>query len=129
MMWEATFDPNWIRESKSAVRSISIPSPTSCDPFRMGEHLEPVVAGDAHKREAGRLGSAHRQSRRRRHPHYHPNHTSFLHELDGNPARQHNDALGSRRAPARCATVPSGTNAASEGSRLKLASVNSYTSS
>jgi hypothetical protein len=41
-------------------------SPGSCDPFGMSEHFEPVVAGDADEREAGCLGRAHRQRRRRR---------------------------------------------------------------
>ena len=58
MMWKATVDPNWIRDSRSAVKSIGVSSPVSCDPLGMGEHLEPVVAGDADEGEAGRLGTA-----------------------------------------------------------------------
>jgi hypothetical protein len=88
MIWKATVAPNWIRDNKS-VTSMGVLSPISCDAFRMGEYLEPVVAGDAHKSEAGRLGSADRQSRRRGHPDYdgRPYHACFLHELDRDPAR------------------------------------------
>ena len=66
----------------------------------MGEHLEPVVACDADEREARHLCNADGQSRRRRHPDDdgRPHHGGFLHELDGNPARQHDDAVGSRPA-------------------------------
>src|SRR6516165_10540235 len=99
MMWNATVDPNWIRDSRSAVRSIGISSPVSSDTLGMGEHLEPVIACDAHEREAGRLGGAYRQSRWRRHPYddRRSHHAGFLHELDGDPARQYNDAIGSRQ--------------------------------
>src|SRR5437764_12112594 len=68
MMWNATVDPNWIRESNSAVRSIGISSPVIGDPLGMGEHLEPVVACDAHEGEARHLCRAHGQAGRRGHP-------------------------------------------------------------
>ena len=80
------------------MRSIGIPSPVLSYPLGMGEHLEPIVARDADEGEAYRLRSADRQSCRRRHPDYdgRSHHAGFLHKLDGNAARQHNDALGSR---------------------------------
>src|SRR5437868_3171033 len=97
MMWNATVDPNWIRESRSAVRSIGIPLPEICDPLGMGEHLKPVVARDAHEGEAYRFCSADRQSRRRRDADYdgRSDHAGLLHKLDRNTARQHNDAESS----------------------------------
>jgi len=66
----------------------------------MGEHLEPVVACNADESKAYRLCSAYRQSRRRRDSDYdgRSNHAGFLHKLDRNTARQHNDAQRSRLA-------------------------------
>src|ERR1700730_6714131 len=52
MIWYEMVNANWSRDRISAVRSIGISSPVSCDPLRMGEHLEPVVACDAHAGEA-----------------------------------------------------------------------------
>src|ERR1700752_2675457 len=46
MMWKDTVNANWSRDRRSAVRSISLSSPVSCDPLGVGEHLEPIVAGD-----------------------------------------------------------------------------------
>src|ERR1700720_514906 len=96
MMWNATVDPNWIRDNKSAVTSIGISSPVSRGPLGMGEPLKPVVTCDADEGEAHHLGDADGQRRRRRHPHYdrRPDHRCLLHELDGNPARQHNNTIG-----------------------------------
>src|SRR6516162_2832822 len=94
MMWNETVNANCNRDSRSAVKSIGIPSPVSCYPLRMSEHLEPVVACDADEGEARDLGRAYRQGRRRGHPHddSRPHHAGLLHELDGNPARQNNDS-------------------------------------
>src|SRR6516162_10028838 len=98
MMWNETVNANCSRDSRSAVRSIGIPSPVLSYPLGMGEHLEPIVTRDADEGEAYRFRSADRQSCRRRHPDYdgRAHHAGFLHKLDGNAARQHNDALGSR---------------------------------
>ena len=49
MMWNEMVKANCSRDRRSAVRSIGISSPVSCDPLGMGEHLEPVVACDAHE--------------------------------------------------------------------------------
>src|SRR6516165_11124192 len=57
MMWNETVNANCSRDRRSAVRSIGISSPVSCDPLGVGEHLEPVVAGDAHQRQADCLCS------------------------------------------------------------------------
>jgi len=58
------------------------------------EHLESVVARDADKGDADRLGIAHRQGRRRRDTDQdrHPHHSSLLHQLDRDAARQHDEA-------------------------------------
>src|SRR6516165_4410434 len=103
MMWNETVNANCSRDSRSAVRSIGISSPVLCDPFGVGKHLEPVVTCDADEGEAYRLCSADCQSGRRGHPDYdrRSHHSGFLHKLNGNPARQHNDALGSRPARAQ----------------------------
>src|SRR6516165_11998697 len=103
MMWKETVNANCSRDRRRAVRSIGIPSPVLSYPLGMGEHLEPVVARDADEGEAYRLCSANRQRRRRRYPNYdgRPYHSGFLHKLDGNSARQHNDALSSRLASAQ----------------------------
>src|ERR1700730_15658405 len=100
MMWKEMVNANCSRDRRSAVRSIGISSPGSCDPLGMGEHLEPIVACDADEGETCCLGNTDGQSRRRRHPHYdgRPHHGCFLHELDGDPARQYDDALGCRPA-------------------------------
>src|SRR5882762_5279043 len=55
MMWNETVNANCSRDRRSAVRSIAISSPVSCNPLGMGEHLEPVVARDAHEGEARHL--------------------------------------------------------------------------
>src|SRR6516162_5526214 len=68
MMWKETVNANWSRDSRSAVRSIGLYSPVSCDPLGMGEHLKPIVPCDADEGEAYRLCNADGQSRRRRHP-------------------------------------------------------------
>src|ERR1700730_1768344 len=52
MMWNEMVNANWSRDRISAVRSIGISSPVSCDPLVIREHLEPVVACDAHEDEA-----------------------------------------------------------------------------
>jgi hypothetical protein len=52
MMWNETVNANCSRDKRSAVRSIGISSPVSCNPLGMGEHLEPVVACNANQREA-----------------------------------------------------------------------------
>src|SRR6266404_858776 len=103
MMWKEMVNANWSRDRRSAMRSIAISSPVSCDALGMGKHLEPVVACDADKGEACHLGDADGQGRRRRHPHDNscPHHAGLLHELDGNSARQYNDTLGSRPAGAQ----------------------------
>src|ERR1700751_2868750 len=83
MMWKAMVDPNWIRESRSAVRSSGISSQVSCYPLGMGKHLEPVVPCDADEGDARHLGNADGQSRRRRYPHddSRSHHGCFLYEL------------------------------------------------
>src|SRR5271165_26296 len=88
MMWKETVNANCSRDSRSAVRSIGLSSPVSCDPLGMGEHLKPIVPCDADEGEARCLGNADGQSRRRRHPDDNscPHHARLLHELDGNPA-------------------------------------------
>src|SRR5215472_1062712 len=98
MMWNETVNANCSRDRRSAVRSIGIFSAVPCDPFGMGKYLEPVIARDAHQREAGRFCSADGQRRRRGHPDYDrcSHDGGLLHELDGNPARYDNDALGRR---------------------------------
>src|SRR5271169_6228516 len=103
MIWNETVNANCSRDSRSAVRSIRISSLLSCDPLRMGEHLEPVVTRDTHQGQADRLSSANGQSCWRGYPDddARPHHPCFLHELDGNPARQHDDSLGSRPACAQ----------------------------
>src|SRR5271155_4425990 len=100
MIWKEMVNANCSRDSRSAVRSIGISSPVSRDPLGMGEHLEPVVACDADEGKARHLCGADRQSRRRRHPDddRRSHHADFLHEPDGNPARQYDNALGSRQA-------------------------------
>src|SRR6266849_3722408 len=52
MIWNETVNANCSRDRRSAVRSISLSSPVSCDPLGMREHLEPVVACDADEGEA-----------------------------------------------------------------------------
>src|SRR5215469_13746589 len=98
MMWNETVNANCSRDRRSAVRSIGIPSPVLCDPLGMGEHLEPVVARDADEGEAYRLCSTNSQSRRCRDADDDgcSHDAGFLHELDGNSARQHDDAQSSR---------------------------------
>src|SRR5215472_9463314 len=98
MMWNETVNANCNRDRRSAVRSIGIPSPVSCYPLGMSEYLEPVVACYPDEGKAYRLCSADGQSRRRGHPDDDScsHHAGFLHKLDGDAARQHNDALGSR---------------------------------
>src|SRR6516165_2952646 len=85
MMWNEIVNANWMRDSRSAVKSIGVPSPVSCDPLGMGEHLEPVVTRDADEGEAYRFCSSDRQSRRRRDPDEDgcSHHGGFLYELDG----------------------------------------------
>src|SRR6266481_8387370 len=68
MMWNETVNANCSRDSRSAVRSIGLSSPVSCDPLGMGEHLKPIVPCDTDEGEARCLGNADGQSRRRRHP-------------------------------------------------------------
>src|SRR5215831_8329941 len=87
MMWNETVNANCSRDSRSAVRSIAISSLLLCNPLGVGEHLEPVVARDAHKGEARPLGGADGQGRRRRHADDDgcPHHRCFLYQLDGNP--------------------------------------------
>src|SRR6266851_749698 len=103
MMWKEMVNANCSRDRRSAVRSIGISSPVSCDPLGMGEHLEPVVACDPHESEARHLCSANGQSGRRRHPHYdgRPHHSGLLHQFNGDTARHYNDARGSRPACAQ----------------------------
>ena len=103
MIWNETVNANCRRDSRSAVRSIGISSLVLCDPFGMREHLEPVVARDAHQRQTGCFCSAHGQGRRRGYPDYDrcSHHAGLLHELDRNPTRQYDDALSSRLASAQ----------------------------
>src|ERR1700756_2083914 len=99
MMWNETVNANCSRDSKSAVRSIGISLPVSCDPLGVSEHFEAVVACDTDEGKARHLCGADRQGRRRRHPHDNscPHHGDFLHEFDGDTARQYHDALGGWR--------------------------------
>src|ERR1700730_11432118 len=103
MIWKEMVNANCSRDRRSAVRSIGNSSPVSCDPVGMGKHLEPVVARDAHEGEARCFCSADGQGGRCRHPYYDSRayHACFLHELDGNTARQYDDALGCRPAIAQ----------------------------
>src|SRR5271166_2416694 len=82
MMWNEMVNANCSRDRRSAVRSIGISSPVLCDPLGMGEDLEPVVACDADDDAR-------------------PHHACFLHEFDGNTARQYNDAIRSRASCAQ----------------------------
>jgi hypothetical protein len=66
------------------------------DAVRVGEDLEPVLAGDGSQRHAACMRHAHRECRRRRDGDDDggADHRRFLDHLDGDPACQHDDALG-----------------------------------
>src|SRR5271155_196108 len=64
MMWNETVNANCSRDSRSAVRSIRISSPVSSYHLGMREHLEPVVACNAHEGDSRHLCSADGQGRR-----------------------------------------------------------------
>src|SRR5215471_10229391 len=100
IMWNETVKANCSRDSRSAVRSIDTSSPVSCDPLGMSEHFEPVVPCDTDEGKARHLCGADGQGRWRRHPYDNscPHHGDFLHEFDGDTARQYYDPLGGRRA-------------------------------